>query len=52
MVPASIISGFKVCGIYPFILDHDPCTPPKEKSKHNSSKPDKKDGTSREVEFS
>ena len=53
MVSASIISGFKVCGIYPInpkpVLDHDPCTPPKEKSKHNSSKPNKKDG---EVEFS
>jgi len=36
MVPANIISGFKVCGIYPFnpktVLDHDPCTLPKEKS--------------------
>ena len=41
MVPASIISGFKVCGIYPFdpkaVLDHDPCTPPKEKPKQTSS---------------
>ena len=56
MVPDRIISGFKVCGIYPFnpkaVLDHDPCTPPKEKSKHNSSKPNKKDDTSGEVEFS
>jgi len=40
MVPASIISGFKVCGIYPFdpkaVLDHDPCTPPKEKPKQTN----------------
>jgi len=29
MIPANIINGFKVCGVYPFnpraILDHDPC---------------------------
>jgi len=29
LVPANIVSGFKICGVYPFnlkaILDHDPC---------------------------
>ena len=34
MVPASIISAFKCCGVYPFnpkaLLDHDPC-PSKDK---------------------
>ena len=29
MIPASVISGFKTCGIYPLdpkaVLDHDPC---------------------------
>ena len=41
MVPSNIISGFKVCGVYPFnpkaVLDHDPCTPPKETSEQRST---------------
>jgi len=32
MIPANIINGFKVCGLYPFILDHDPCA-----SKHKGA---------------
>ena len=40
MMPGNIIGGFKVCGVYPFnpkmILDHDPCSPPKDKSQKNS----------------
>lgn len=41
MMPSNIINGFKVCGVYPFnpkaVLDHDPCTPPKETSEQRST---------------
>ena len=44
MIPGNIIGGFKVCGVYPFnpkvILDHDPCTSPKEKSQQENSNQD------------
>ena len=43
MIPGNIIGGFRVCGVYPFpkvILDHDPCTPPKEKSQLENSNQD------------
>ena len=44
MIPGNITGGFKVCGVYPFnpkvILDHDPCTPLKEKSQQENSNQD------------
>ena len=40
MMLGNIIGGFKICGVYllnpKVILDHDPCTPPKEKPQKNS----------------
>ena len=41
MIPASIINGFKVCGVYPFnpraILDHDPCASKSKGAESNNA---------------